>query len=109
MIFSCCDWERGREQPNDLENFSDSSDAFSQSNCNKRKEKSLRKDIQEPVSVFDIDSIMNPDAPNSTEKIMSAKRYFSQTKNNRRNSLRIQVPSVKIQKTDVSPAVVPSR
>jgi hypothetical protein len=104
MIFSCCDWERARNQPGDLENFSDSSSDCSQKQC-KRKEKAQRK---EQEHVFDIDSIMNPHghAPNSTEKIVSTKRYFSQSKNNKRNDLKIQLTSsFKIQKSEASPAI----
>lgn len=100
MIFSCCDWERVRNQPSDLENFSDSASDCSQKQC-KRKEKAARK---EQEHVFDIDSIMNPHLPNSTEKIVSTKRYFSQSKGGKKIQLNI-CSSLKIQKSDVSPTI----
>ena len=99
MIFSCCDWERGREQPDlDVDQISHSA-----GKCSKRKEKALRKE-QEPV--FDIDSIMNP---RSTEEAVDAKRYFSQVEATKRGALNVVTGCLKIQKShDTSPAFVSS-
>lgn len=82
MIFSCCDWERGREEPEILPDSADSKQC-------RRKDKAARKD-QADEHVFDIDSIMNP---HHTQSVQSLKR----TKNDSQILL-----SQKIQKTDAA-------
>jgi len=89
MIFSCCDWDKCREeQPDDLENLLECSTVSKQA---KRKDKAAHKDEH----VFDIDSIMNG-------KAVYGKRTFTQSR-----ILSGLMSSTKIQRPDASPATRP--
>lgn len=94
MFFSCCDWEAameaekkglaGNTNKSGAENFSDSDEASTHKTCeNKRNRKMAEKTGQvvsrfEDQDQFDVDLVMKKvPCPNSTEKIVSTKKYFS--------------------------------
>jgi len=94
MFFSCCDWEAAMEAEKKgltsnttkfaAENVSDSDEASTQKTSeNKRNRKIAEKTGQtvsrfEDQDQFDVDLVMKKvPCPNSTEKIVSTKKYLS--------------------------------
>ena len=92
MFFSCCDWETAMEaekkglttRKHSAENFSDSDEASVPRTIeNKRIRKQTEKSgftvsRFEDQDQFDVDLVMKKvPCPNSTEKIVSTKKYFS--------------------------------